>query len=378
MALQPTTNNRPRMSRLRLLLIAVLACLLVFKVGSLVFGKPGITIRAYGDPLHKVMASVSRQGKVRLLTNQDGDKPITLHLVKAPLMDALTSLAAAADSRLQLRCVLAPGRGRINDALDAFESGDVSGNENWKRFYSPLPTFLMTDRDFPPDPRREKWIPRELEGEPDLHAWLEQAAEATNAAVFVPADWNPEVPKLPKGGAIEKALPRLARAAGGKARDVFFLRAREQRSDGPSANGESADRGSDSGPRPDGRPDWENMTEEEREARRKKMEGRMTERIDKLPGGERDRAKGRMNMFRTMFAGLREMSEEERREKLQEILNLPAVQEEMFKHVAKRTNQTTPEKRKEMYRTFISNGGKLTRPGRGPGGGGRRPGGGPR
>lgn len=329
-----------------------------------------ITIHANAQPLAQVLASIQRQGHVTLKADLPADTPVTMHVEKVPLTEALETLAATTDARWRLAYFLAADTAAVRGAVADFSAGKMPGD--WRQIYIPLPGMIPVGEDAPiPDPRRDPW---NVKPPPDgtLQAYLEDAAKNTNAAFLLPAAWNPPVKSPPKSGAISSTLPRLASSAGGKTEELFILTQSRGRGGPPGggarsgggqplqpgqslAAGNNADR-----PRMD--PDA--------------MAERMQAEINKLPASQRAAAQARFDKDREFWKSLRDLPPDQRRAKVEQYMSDPANQQRMDDRQAKNDSRRTPEQRLQRYQRYVEQkqafraGGGQTQT-QGGGGGGR-------
>src|SRR4051812_49417228 len=113
-------NNRLRLS------LILLGALCVANLGwHLWTGWRLITIDATGTPIAAVIASIEKQGGIRLRTNLPSDTPVTMHVRKSSLMHTLEVLAASTDASWNVTYVTAPDKGSIENALATISSGQT-------------------------------------------------------------------------------------------------------------------------------------------------------------------------------------------------------------------------------------------------------------
>jgi hypothetical protein len=334
--------------RLRIFAV-VLTLLFVGNIGWRVWKNRGlVTIDVTDRPVSEVIRSVEKQGGIKLRSNLPAESKVTLHLRKVPLLHALEVLAANTDTNLSVAYFTAPDKRSIDTALMTMNSGQPM--EGWKRFALP-PMRGMADADEGSvDPRDEEWKVKSP-AETTLHGYLEQASHILSAQFFAPEQWNPQVAKAPKSGKISTVIPRLAKSIRGESAEVFLLRGRPQR----LADGAGADRppgaerrdGADSGGRR-GLP---------REEMRQVMEERELAQIERLPKDKQAEARARWEERRKFFAELAQLSEEERRAKMEEMMekmmNDSDRAAKMTAEGVKRSAMKTASQRAERYRGYL-------------------------
>ncbi len=316
-----------------------------------------ITVEVSGKPLSEVIRSIEKQGGIVLKTNMDVTKPVTMHVHKVPLTEALETLAEVTDSRWRLGYFFAADAGTLKGVLDAISTGKRP--EGWKRFEVPLfgRPGSLDDVAAPPDPRRDTWAVN-APSEKTLQAFLKAASSGVSASFSCPEQFNPTLAKAPSSGEIRKAAPQLAKIAGAKVEEVFLLmgrpaglaeeerdRGRDREDDGgpggfgggpPRIRGSSD--GGERGPRIDGA----------------MMRERMLAEIAKLPASEQASAKAEFEEREKLFTSLRDLPKEEQRAKAEEYFNRPEVQDRMADRRMKSDERKTPDQRVARYQKYVA------------------------
>ena len=337
------------MNRQRLFLLAA-AVLLVGNVAYRIWAGWGlITVNVTDAPLPAVIQSIAKQGGVRIRTNLEADKNVTMHVTKVPLSYALEVLANVADARWELGYFLAPTKPPIDTFLTALAAGEKP--EGWQRFHVPLPGGMIGGADEgTSDPRIDRW---EVKPAPEatLQAYLEQAAKHVSARLEAPKDWNPAISSAPKSGEIQDVMPRLAKAAGGKVEEVFLLTGRRRDVAPPTADGP---------PEPVRRAlgmiaGGTGQDEAAMEKMMRAMGDRMQAAIDQMPAEKRAKAQAEFDEGRKFFESMKDLTPEQRRAKMEEKMQDPATQEKFFSGMAKRDAMKTPEQRSDRFRDYIQN-----------------------
>ncbi|MDQ3621583.1 MAG: hypothetical protein M3463_03715 [Verrucomicrobiota bacterium] len=320
------------MNRSRWLLLTLLVVLGVANLGYHFWRNRGlITVHADDRPVLEVIRAIERQGGVVLRTNLDPATRVRMHVDKVPLAEALETLATLTDTRWRLTYFLADDEADVQAAIAKFTAG--SPPEGWKTAWVPMPP-MGDEEGAAPDPRRDEWQVK-APAEKKIQAYLEEAARQVSAGFAFPESWNPEVPREPPSGEITKVVPKLARAVNGAAEEVFLLtQNRRER-----AEGEPRERSGD--PRPSG------------EFNRDAMIARMQASIDKLPPEKRAAAQKEFDERRKLFSGIRDLPQEERRAKMEEIFNRPEMQERFEKKMMEREARSSPQQRIERARNYI-------------------------
>jgi len=301
-----------------------------------------ITLEVNKGPLAEVIKEIANQGNIELLANLDPDTLVTLSLDKVPIGEALENLAAVTDSRWRLAYFIAPTKEQLSKGVKDWKA-DVA-QEDWKWFGSRGPMGGGTGVDDAiPDPRGDLWIPADDAPLNDFQTWLTEASLACEASFAVPVDWNPDLTKIPARGEVQNVIPKAAKKVGGKTEEVFLLSSSGRRGrDSENSDGERPRRG------PSG------FSKSGRERPNPEMMARAMEaRIAKLPEKEQGPARERMNQMRSLFAGFENLTKEQRREKMRELFDDPAIQIKMEERRAKSDSRKTPEQRIERYKSYV-------------------------
>ena len=337
-------------------IISATILLVLFSVAYWVWSSWGlITVDVNDKPLAEVIRSIEKQGGVVLKTNMDAAKPVTMHVHKVPLTEALETLAGVTDSRWRLGYFFGPDTATLKRALETIASGQRP--EGWKNFEVPLfgKPGSLGDVAVPMDPRHDTWAVKEPE-EKSLQGFLQAAAAGVSASFTCPESFNPAVGKAPSSGEIRKSAPQLAKTAGAKVEEVFLLMGRP-----PSAETADAGRDDDFGfggfggaPRGRGGSD-QGRTGGSRSPNFTLMHDRQLAEIAKLPVSEQASATAEMDEFEKLRASMRDLSDEERRAKMDEFMSRPENQERMADRQAKGNERKTPDQRLAKYQRYVAN-----------------------
>jgi hypothetical protein len=333
------------MNRQKIILSATIL-LVVFSVVYWVWSNWGlITVDVNGKPLSEVIRSIEKQGHIVLKTNMDAAKPVSMHVYKVPLTEALETLASVTDSRWRLGYFFAPNSGAVKGALDSIAGGKRP--EGWKNFDVPL--FVrpgsLGDQAVPMDPRRDTWAVTEPQ-EKTLQAFLQAAATGVSASFTCPEDFNPAVTKAPSSGAIRKSAPQLAKIANAKVEEVFLLMGRPPGAETADAGRDRDDDFSPGPPRGRGGPGGRGPNPQMRE--------RALAEIAKLPPSEQPAAKAEFEERDKFFTAMRDLPDEERRAKMEEFMSKPENQERMADRQAMGGERKTPEQRIAKYQNYVA------------------------
>jgi hypothetical protein len=325
------------MNRQRLIITATVLLVLIVVAKWIISGWGLITVHADGKPLSEVIRSIEKQGGIVIRTNMDSAKPTTMHVDKVSLGEALDVLSAVSDSRLKLAYVLAGDVGTVDSGIAAWTSG--TRPEGWKVLDVPLAGRGGGMESVMLDPRRDVWTVEEPT-EKTLQGYLTDAAVHVSAAFACPEAFNPAVSKAPSKGEIRKAIPALASSAGAKVKEVFFLTGRP-----PGAPETDDDEDRPGPPRVagggGGRPDFDLIRK------------RRLNEIAKMPADQQAAEKAEMETMEKIIAEVRDLPQEERRAKMQEIFSKPEMMDKMDDRRMARDELRTPEQRMKRYQRYV-------------------------
>ena len=285
-----------------LLLFVILVCRWVATWGL-------ITLHVKEAPLAKVLASMARQGHVRIETSLDSSKPVSLDVDRVPVTEALDSLAARADASWCLAYLAAPTKPQLNGALISISSGGKV--DGWTTYYYPMP-FGMDDPELGVvDPRS---CALAMEGpEKDFSKLMNEASQKSGIMTLFPKEWAPSIPQLPKPNQVHKVIPALVRSAHGKSIELFLLTDRRRRDRPP---GEAS-------------PSLEKDVQEQPPMNTNWLEQRTLAKIAHLPPEKQSEAKQELTEHKAIFAEMRKLSPEERRAKMRAMMNNPDLVDKM-------------------------------------------------
>jgi hypothetical protein len=302
-----------------------------------------ITLDFKNAPVSKVIASIQRQGHVRIGTNVPPETPVTIQMKRVPLMDALETLSVRVDGELRVVFAGASTKAQAAAALEELQTGKRS--DQWAVAW--FPAMGMLAGDTPPDPRFLAVKPEAGEKN-DLQSALFQVAMKSGVMTAVPRDWNPDA-KMPKNTApAARIVKQLIHSSGGQVQESFLIIARGGRdggrNGGPGGPPDGGDRTGQAGGGPRGRegmnPDW--------------LAQRAEAAIAQLPPDERQAAKADFDETRKFFEGVRALPDDQRRAKMEEYMNRPAVQDKMADRQAARDARQSPQQREDRMRSYIA------------------------
>jgi hypothetical protein len=330
------------MTRLKLLFSCILILGLIWLGIWISSGWGTITLDYENKPLSAVLRSFTRQSNLKVVTDLDLSKPISIHVHRVPVTEALDALQASAESRGRLAVLFAPNTASLKNLIASLptppeNSGILSIEYRTPWLFRGGMDGLPVER----DPRNQLWKPSP-QVSLQLIPYLEQAAQATEVRILLPQSWNPPLIKAPQSGPISSSLPSLAHNAGGQAELVYLLPAHSER-DGPGglpAASETARgtlRWTEPAPLP---PDA--------------LLARLESRIHSLPSSEqadaRQAAQESVRQYRE-WSSL--TTEEERDKKRQEIMNDPARAEKAGEGFSRAMRKLSPEQRSQRYQRYV-------------------------
>lgn len=326
------------MRKLRTALLLVVAISAMGILASRWWSERGLVTLAFtNSPLSTVIKSIERQGRVEIATNADPATLVTIRLNRAPLFEAVETLAARINANAKLAYIAAPTGEQIQAALRAFSSG--ANPSDWIVFSTPWEGRLLISSAV--DPRRMEWRMTQTTDR-NLQTLLDQGAQKTGVLFAVPLGWNPLLTQLPSAGEVGEMTAKLIRTARGTAKELFLLTV-YPRTDEQRRQVEVMERPRtlfSASPRTQS-PDPEWASERARAA------------IALLAPEEQDEARKELNEMRAFWESIRQLPEPERRAKIEEHLARPEVEAHREEQAAARDARRTPEQREQRYRNYI-------------------------
>ncbi len=303
-----------------------------------------VTLDVQNAPVSNVLASISRQGGVEIVSNLEPSTPVTIQVRKVRPAEALDIVAVRTDSVWQLAYLGANTKARVDAALASFRAGTPTAD--WSSYGGGGFGFIESASGSVPDLGKAKWTPS---GPGKLHALLDEASQKTGVMTAAPTDWQP-LAQAPNPGPLRRAMPRLFGSAGGVVREVFLLRGRPR-----SASDETGP-----GPGRGERGPWIGAAPERGDrdgAPRRGDPAQMAERIEAqialLPPSEQAQARADFEEMRKFRESLQNLPEEERRAKAREFFNRPEMAERMEERRMAREAKMTPEQRIERAKRYF-------------------------
>ena len=288
-----------------------------------------VTIHAKEQPLAKVIASIARQGGIRIESSLDPSKRVTMDVVNVTPVEALEILAGATESGWRVVYLAAPTKTALNEAIVSLSgTGKIEG---WTTSYYPGPGGAggaeygqVIDARF---------LAISMEGpDPDLAKLLDETAQKSGVMAALPKDWTPTA-KLPKPASVRKAVSSLVGSAHGKVAEFFFLNERRRHDWGGAGPGPGeGDGGSDGaiGARPSGTAGQQPGVTGEGEhhtpwgerpgTNPAWMEQRQLAQIKKLPSDKQTQALKDREERKAFFDSLKGLTPQERMAKIQDMM----------------------------------------------------------
>jgi len=320
------------------LLAGLAAISLLGALAYALFSPSGITLNFNKAPLGKVLPIIEKKTKIRIVTDLDPSTPVTLMVHQAAPAIVWEALAGALDARASLRVALAPDRGALDAYLRALAAGERP--EDWESHRVPIPGMIGPGGETP-DPRLQRLAAPSPWPEGTLQQHLLTLAESSDASWSAPKARDPPVSfRADDRTTVPDAAATLARQASGTSTLFLHLSSgrRGRDSEGPPPMAGSGGEGGGfrrSLPSPEA------------------INRRVEQRIASLPPAEQEAARQQWETDRAFFQQMRDLPPEQRREKMQEYFNDPAVQERIEERMAQRDARTAPERRRDRYRSYI-------------------------
>ncbi|NDC79961.1 MAG: hypothetical protein EB090_01630 [Verrucomicrobia bacterium] len=301
-----------------------------------------ITLDDENKPLQAVLQSFSRQSGLPVITDLDGNKPITIHVIRVPVSEALDALQAVAESRGRLLFLAAPNKTELQKALSHLPKKLEPAD--WKTIEYRLPfMFLGGTEDLPRwrDPRQQTWNPSTPK-DGTLASLLENAAQATDIRIVLPADWNPKVEKSFSSGPISSLLPSVTQTAGGTGKMVFLL------------PGPRPDRGSESGSADRSAPSdfWRRRSSEGPQLTPEAFAARLQSRLSGLPADQSKEAQAAIDESVKQYTEWLALSAEEQEKRMQEIMQDPNRQQRGSERFNRGMRMMSPDQRAQRYARY--------------------------
>ena len=323
--------------------MALWGLVVLFAIGGLVWWVSGwwgtVTLDFEKKPLGLVLDSFTRQTKLLILTDLDRTKTVNIHVRRVNVTEALEAIQTSTESRGgRLTFLLGPDKAGLAKIRGMLPRPPENSALLTLDYRIPFPA-MATLNDVPAwgDPRRQTWRPAPSLPK-ELRAAAENAAQAAEIRIYLPTDWNPPLPRPSAGGEVASALPALANLAGGKAEMVYLLPA--PRNFGDSDRPESTGREEGWGRFPSLPPE--------------KWIERLEPRLTALPKEEMTAARASLEEAVRQFKEWEALPPEQRREKIQAMMQDPATAEKMSDRFTRGMRNMSPDQRAGRYKNYNS------------------------
>ncbi|MEX1111659.1 MAG: hypothetical protein WEB31_07650 [Chthoniobacterales bacterium] len=325
----------------RLLFLALGGTLLAWGAWHIYSGWGLVTIDADNVPLERVLGEIRRQGGIEIVSDLSPDTKVSLRVRRVPAVEALDITAVRTGANWRLAYLGAPDTAAIEAALSGFGAGRETAG--WTSHQAGGFSLVEPESGRAMDLREMNWT---LSGGGKLSSLLQEGAEKTGVFFAAPASWQPEVAEVPPG-TVRSVATSLFRQAGGVSREVFLLRGSGERTGGEGEQGRG------------GRGAWIGAAPQEAGERGGGWMGnpeRLAERVEAqialLPAPEQPKAREDFQTMREFWTAVRDLPEEERRDKAREFFNRPDVQERMEDRRLARWAKMTPDQRIERCKSY--------------------------
>ena len=330
------------MNRQKLLLLTI-GLLGIIWLGVWVHGWWGtITLDYENKPLGTVLRSFTKQSGLTVVTDLDEAKPITIHVIRVPVAEAMDALQAVAESRGRLLYLAAPNNTELQKAISLLPGKLESAD--WKTIEYRLPfMFLGGSEDLPRwrDPRQQTWNPTPPK-ENTLVSFFENAAQTTDIRIILPASWNPKIEKSVSSGPIASTLPSLTHKAGGTGKMVYLL------------PGPRPDRSPDSGSsdRSSSSDSWRRRSSEGPQLSPEAFATRLQSRLSGLSTDQAKEAQASMDESVKQYKEWLTLTPEEQEKKMQEIMQDPNRQQRGSDRFTRGMRMMSPQQRAQRYSRY--------------------------
>lgn len=286
-----------------------------------------VTIHVKDAPLGTVISSIARQGHVRIETSLDPSVKVSMDADRVTATEAVEQLTRITESSWRGVIVAAPSKSALGDGVSMLRAGP--NPEGWGILYYPLSP-MMAPRETALDPRSLVW---NVEGpDREVGKLLDEAAQKSGVMIVVPKDWKAMAPRLPASAATGGAIHRLVGSVGGRDASFYYLTARERRrwEDGPPRDALSLPASPDA-TIPEAKAEW--------------VDQRIRATIMALPAAKQEEAKKEYEDGKAFRESLRNLTPEERRQKMRERMADPEFAEKAGERTLLRDSLRTAEQR---------------------------------
>ncbi len=332
------------------ILLAAAGLVILLGLVSLFWPDGLISLDFKEAPVSKVIASIERQGHVRVATNVPPETPVTMQM-KVPLMEALETLSVRLEGDLRVIYAGAATKTQAMTALEELATGKRS--DQWAVAW--FPTMGMLGGDTVLDPRSIAVKPEAGEKK-DLQSGLQQIAMKSGVMTAVPRDWNPDAKMPSKTAPAASLVKQLINSSGGQVQESFLIIVRSGRDGGPDGGNPPPQGGPGGGDR-GGQPGAGQPGGGQRFGREGMNPEWLAQRaeaaIAQLPADQQQAAKADYDTMKKFWEEVRALPEDQRRPKIEEFMNRPEVQDKMEQRQAARDARQSPTQREKRMKSYI-------------------------
>jgi hypothetical protein len=324
------------------ILLSFLTLLGLVWIGIWVAGGWGtITLNYENKPLATVLRSFTGQTGLKVITDLDLTKTITIHVRRVPMAEALEALQASTESRGRLAFLIAPDRGGLQNLISLMPRPDNQSGIKSLEYRMPF-LFVPGTEDLPQwrDPRDQVWTPSE-QTKKDLLSLAEDAAQKTDIRIFFSESWNPTVTKSVSSGPLHSSLPSLAKASGGTGELVYLLPGQRTQNEPSGRNPPSPERW---------RQNWSEGTPLSADAFAERLKNRSTG----LPGDQAKEMQASVEESVKQYRDWLALTPEEREKKMQEMIQDPNRQQRGSDRFSRAMRMMSPSQRASRYSRYNS------------------------
>ena len=326
------------------ILLAAAVLTLLFGAWQLFRSDGLITLDFHEAPVSKVIASFERQGRIRLATNVPPETPVTIQVKRAPLMEALETLAVRLDGDWRVVYAGAPTKAQAQAVVEGVATDKRS--DQWATAWFPAMGLLEDEAVVDP---RTLTVKPEADAKNDLQSALRQIAMKSGIMTAVPQDWNPTAKMPAKSATAASLVKQLIQSSGGQFQESFLIIVRSGRE-------WVADRGNPPPPQgmPGERPPGDGRSRSGREGMNPEWLAQRTEAaIARLPTDQQQAARTDYDTMKKFWEEVRALPEDQRRPKIAEFMSRPDIQEKMEQRMAARDARRSPEQRERRMKNYI-------------------------
>jgi hypothetical protein len=231
--------------------VAVIAVLVVVNIVlHLIWNWGLITVKVTDQPIGKVIASIERQGWVKIYSNIDPQTKVSMYVDHVPLAEAMATLSVNASAQWHLGFFVAPSSAEVKAEIRTFTDGADENDDSTKVYSFRTPLDMLADESTPEaDPRGQVWpglkapaaAPAPPAGsdvtdapQPDappttVQGYLRAFAQEADVWIMSPASWDPAVASAPPASSsISSAIRHFVSRAHGSVTQAIVLRGRPQ------------------------------------------------------------------------------------------------------------------------------------------------------